>query len=546
LPFDRSSANEDIDSPLRECGAMGEMDFLEDALRLGGISRRAFMTRAAALGASGALVFGTAGARAAETPKKGGVLRLGLAGGFVADRLDPASFVDSAMIVAGRGLFNGLVELGADGRASPELATSWEAKAGAAVWVFTLRKGVRFSNGQEFTADDALYALNLHRGDSASGAALAMNALKEIKKLDRYQIQVALDAPDADFPLALTDHRLLMVPDGFKDWAKPVGTGAFVLDKFDPGTRISLKRAGDYWKEGRGHLDAAEIIVLGDWSERLDALLSGQVDIVNRVDHRTVGLVAKTPRMEIVRATGGWHPTMAMQVDKPPYDNPDLRLALKYAVDREQMLKALFSGYGALGNDHPIPPGDPYFNKDLSQRRRDPDKAAFYLKKSGIDPAIVLQASDAAFAGAVDIGALVQAGASKAGIKFALQKEPVDGFWDKVWLKGAFVESYWNGRPAATQMLWDAYRAGAPLNETHWQNDRFEQLLASARSETDEAKRKSPIWEMQAILHESGGAIIPVFRDWIDAHRDIVGGHTPHSGFEMDNGAILDKAFIKA
>jgi len=95
-------------------------------------------------------------------------------------------------------------------------------------------------------------------------------------------------------------------------------------------------------------------------------------------------------------------------------------------------------------------------------------------------------------------------------------------------------------------MLSVSFGAGAPWNETHWKNDKFEKLLADAKSETDEAKRKSYIWEMQAMLHEDGGAIIPVFRDWIDAHHDNVGGHTPHGGFDMDNGYILDKAFIKA
>jgi peptide/nickel transport system substrate-binding protein len=95
-------------------------------------------------------------------------------------------------------------------------------------------------------------------------------------------------------------------------------------------------------------------------------------------------------------------------------------------------------------------------------------------------------------------------------------------------------------------MLAVAYKAGAPWNETHWDNAKFEKLLADARSETDETKRKGYIWEMQAMLHEDGGAIIPVFKDWLDAHHSNVGGHVPTSGFDMDNGYILDKAFIKA
>ena len=161
----------------------------------------------------------------------------------------------------------------------------------------------------------------------------------------------------------------------------------------------------------------------------------------------------------------------------------------------------------------------------------------FYLKKAGIaDPKILLQASDAAFNGAVDEGALFQASAAKAGIKVDLKKEPADGFWDNVWLKGAFVSSYWGGRAAATQMLSVAYEANATWNETHWNNATFEKLLSDARSETDEAKRKPYIWEMQEMLHEQGGAIIPVFRDWLDAHNEKVGGHTPHGGFDMDNG----------
>jgi peptide/nickel transport system substrate-binding protein len=535
---------------LGRVSTMSELDYLTNRLKLGAMSRREFMGRAAALGVSTALASTLAGSfgalAAADTPKKGGLLRLGLAGGSTTDSIDLGTYTDSVMISVGHGLFSGLVEWAADGKPVPELATSWETRDGAANWVFNLRKGIKFSNGQEFTADDAIYSLNLHRGESKSGASGAMKTIKDLKKLDKYQIQIMLDAPNADFPYVLTDYHLLIVPDGFKDWAKPIGTGPFVLERFDPGVHIALKKTADYWKEGRGHLDAAEITVIGDGSARLNALVSGQIDIINRVDHKAVALLSRAPKTEVVRAPGGWHTVMAMEIDKPPYDNPDVRLALKYATDREQILKALFSGYGTLGNDHPIPPSDPYFNKDLPQRKHDPDKAAFHLKKSGIDPAIVLQASDAAFAGAVDMGTLVQSSASKAGLKVELKKEPADGFWDNVWLKGAFVESYWGGRAAATDMLSVGYGAGAPWNESHWKNDKFEKLLSDAKSETDETKRKGYIWDMQAMLHEDGGAIIPVFRDWIDAHHDTVGGHTPHGGFDMDNGYILDKAFIKA
>jgi peptide/nickel transport system substrate-binding protein len=529
---------------------LSELDYLQGRLKGGKITRREFVGRAAALGASTALIStmtASFDASAAETPKKGGHLKLGLAGGSTTDSLEPGSYTDSVMIDVGHAVFNALVEWGEDGKPKPELAASWEPKNGAADWVLNLRKGVKFSNGKDFTADDAVYSLNMHRGDTKSGAAGPMKAVKDVKKLDTNQIQVTLESGDADFPYVLTDYHLLMVPDGHKDWANPIGTGPFVIDKFDPGVRIALKKASGYWKEGRGNLDSAEVTVINDGAARLNGLISGQLDAINRVDPKAVALLMKAPKVEVVRAPGGWHTVLAMQTDKAPYDNNDVRLALKYATDREQILKALFSGYGTIGNDHPIPPGDPYFNKDLAQRKHDPEKATFHLKKSGIaDPKILLEASDAAFNGAVDMATLFQASANKAGVKVDVKKEPADGFWDNVWLKDAFVESYWGGRAAATQMLAVAFKVGAPWNETHWNDGKFEKLLADARSETDEAKRTSYIWEMQAILHENGGAIIPVFRDWLDAHHANIGGHTPHSGFDMDNGYILDKAFIKA
>jgi peptide/nickel transport system substrate-binding protein len=529
---------------------MSELDYLKGRLLKGVIDRREFLGRAAALGVSAAAlssVMASVAAAAAETPTKGGTLRLGLGGGSTTDSWDIGSYNDSVMIDTSKGIFNGLVEWGQDGKPKPDLAASIEPSKDAKEWVFNLRKGIKFSNGKEMMADDAIYSLNYHRGaDSKSGGKSSVSAIDDIKKLDPYQIKVTLKGGDADFLYSLTDYHLLVVPDGFKDWANPVGTGAFRPEKYDPGVRISLKKNPDFYKEGRGHLDAAEITVINDAVARFNALKSGQIDAINRVDPKAAPLLAKTAGLQLVRSPGGWHAVSAMAVDKPPFDNPDLRLALKYSTNREQILKALFNGIGSLGNDHPIPVTDPYFNHELAQRKYDLDKAAFYFKKSGVTKDIVLQVSDAAFNGAVDMGQLMEASADSAKIPMQIKKEPADGFWDNVWLKGAWVTSYWGGRAAATQMLSVAYGAGAPWNETHWKNEKFEKLLTDSKAELDETKRKAYIWEMQAMLHDDGGAIIPVFKDWVDAHHDKVGGHTPHSGYDMDNGLILEKAWIKA
>jgi peptide/nickel transport system substrate-binding protein len=528
---------------------VNETDDLMRVLRSGGMSRRELLGRTAALGAiaaAGVPLLGPSPAAAAEEPKKGGSVRMGLAGGSTSDTLDPTTWTDSVTLVCGFAIWNYLVENGPDNKPIPELAEKLEAKPGAAEWVLDLRKGIKFSNGHEFDADDAIYSLNLHRGQTKSGAAGPMKAISDIKKLDTHQIQITLASADADLPYVLSDYHLVMVPNGFKDWANPVGTGAYTLDKFDPGVRVALKRNANYWKPGRGNVDTIEITVINDSSARLNALLSGQVDLIHRVDPKTVALLKKNPKLHIVQAPGGWHAIMPMMIDRDPYSNPDVRLALKYAIDREAVLKTMFAGYGTVGNDHPIPKGDPYFNTSLAQTKYDPDKAKFHWKKAGSPTAqILLQASDAAFGGAVDMAQLFQANAKKAGIAVEVKKEPADGFWDNVWLKGSFTTSYWGGRPAATQMFGVAYKSDAPWNDTHWKVPAFDKLLSDARAELNDAKRKQYIWAMQEMLHNDGGALIPVFRDWIDAHNARIGGYTPHSGFDLDNGRICEKVWVK-
>ena len=373
-----------------------------------------------------------------------------------------------------------------------------------------------------------------------------MKPVTGLRKLDSSTVQVTLASGDAEFPLVLTDYHLKMVPDGFTDWARPDGTGAFALDGFEPGVRVALKKAGPYWKPDRGHLDAVEIAVIDDTAERMEALISDQVDAINRADTKTVSRVEKSPTLAIVRAAGGWYPVMAMMVDRAPYNSPDLRRAMKCAVDREQVVKALFTGYGTLGNDNPIPRSDPFWNGELAQLKYDPDRARFHFRKAGVpDPKIVLQTSRGVFDGSVDMANLFQATAARCDIPVAVKAEPFDGYFGQVWLKEPFVVSYWGGRPSATQMLQVAYASRAPWNESHWSDPRFDQLLAAAQAEIDEAKRRSYIWDMQAMLTEDGGTLIPCFRDWLDAHNRRVGGHTPHSGFDMDNGRICEQAWIR-
>ena len=136
--------------------------------------------------------------------------------------------------------------------------------------------------------------------------------------------------------------------------------------------------------------------------------------------------------------------------------------------------------------------------------------------------------------------------AAKAGLKVDVKKEPADGFWSNVWLKGACVVSYWAGRTTATQMLDVGYGPGAPWNESHYQNPKFTALLNAARAELDAGKRKSILFEAQALMSDDVAALIPAFRNSLDAHNGKVGGLVPASLSDMDNSAITVRGWMKA
>ena len=528
---------------------MNQWEELQHAATNGRVSRREFMRRAAALGIATSLASGVlAKAGYAQTPVKGGTLRVGIAGGSTTDSLDIRTYTDTTMINISTSVYDGLVEVDEKNQIKPELFETLEPSDNAQEWVCNVRKGITFSNGKTLDADDVIYSINLHRGEgSTSGAAGPMKPIKDVVKMDANQVKIVLEAPDADLPYVLSDYHVLVVPKDFTDWANPVGTGGYKLENFDPGVRAILTNRGGYWKEGRCNLDSAELTIINDDAARMQALMAGEVDVTHRVVVDQVPTIESAGNFEMVQAAAGYHFIMPMMCDTKPYDNPDTRLAMKYAINRAKLVELLFGKYARVGNDHPIPESDPYHNNELPQRVYDPEKAAFHAKKAGLSTAdITLSASDAAFNGAIDMSVLFQATAGAAGIPIKVRREPNDGFWDNVWLKAPFMTSYWGGRPAATQMLAVAYSKSAPWNDTHWKVDAFEKLLADAKATTDEAKRKTYIWEMQKMLHDQGGALIPLFKDWLDVHDVKVKGHTPHGMFDLCNSRIVQKAWIEA
>ena len=491
---------------------------LKRLLDTGRLTRREFIARVSAFGTavtlSPALFTQTAFASA---PKRGGRFRLGMAGGATTDTLEPGKLTDHVAIAVQFQFRNNLVEIDHEGKAIPELAESWEPSSDATKWTFKLRKGVEFHNGKSMTSEDVLYSLNFHRGeDSKSAGKKQLESVDNIKADGKYTIVFTLNSGNADFPFILSDIHFPIIPAGDKDFK--IGTGGYKLVEFEPGVRSFAKRNPNYWKPGRAHFDEIATLVINDTVSRTNALKSSQIDAMNRCDLKTANLLTQTPDLQLIRKTGALHYYFPMRTDTPPFDNIDARLALKYAVNREALLELILKGYGALGNDHPIAPSYRFFNQDLPQRRYDPDKAKFHLKKAGmVNQVFKLHASNAAFDGGMDAAVLFKEYANAAGIKMEVVQEPADGYWSNVWMKKPWSMSYLSGRPTEDMIFSLQDAKGAAWNDTFWDNERFNKLLIEARSELKTAKRREMYAEMQQLIRDDGGIILPFFADNVDA-----------------------------
>ena len=375
------------------------------------------------------------------------------------------------------------------------------------------------------TSEDVIASINFHRGEeSKSIGKVIMDAVSDVRADGPNTVVVELSGGNADFPFNFNEAIFSIYPakDNSIDWESG-GSGGYKIVKADPGVRYDFERNPNYWKDGAAHADSVELLTLADSNARNSALLTGSVDAIDQVDLKTVDLMARAPNITVEEGAGPLHYVFPMQMKAAPFDNLHLRKALKFAIDREDMVQKILLGHGVVGNDNPIGPSYRYYAKDIEQTKYDPDKAKHHMEKSGLgNIKIPLSVADAAFAGAVDAAQLYQASAAKAGIEIDIVREPNDGYWSNVWNKKPWCASYWGGYTTEDTMLTTGYAAGAAWNDTQWDNPAFDKILVEARAELDSAKRAEMYRDLQIMLRDEGGVIAPMFATAVIARNDKI------------------------
>lgn len=345
----------------------------------GMLDRRGFLKTTAAGALAASLPMGGAWA---QTPKRGGHLRVAKGHGNTTDTLNPGTWDNGYMLAVGFAVHGRLTEVATDGALVPELAESWEASDDAVEWRFKIRKGVTFHSGKALDVQDVVNSINFHRGeDSTSAAGPIVAPIVDISTEGDDTVVFKLDGGNADFPYILSDYHLVICKadgDGI-DWQSGDGCGSYTLTNFNPGVNSEFARNPNHWREGVAWFDTFEMLSIKDQNARTTALVSGDVHAIDRVDLKAAGLLGRNPGVSIQSIAGTQHYTFAMHTTADPFTDNNVRQALKYGIDRQELVDKILFGYGSVGNDHPIGPGQRFFNTELEQKTYDPYKAKWHL-----------------------------------------------------------------------------------------------------------------------------------------------------------------------
>ncbi|MEQ9256653.1 MAG: ABC transporter substrate-binding protein [Alphaproteobacteria bacterium] len=528
------------------------------------ISRRDFVRTATLLGMSATAAYATAGkitgakavpqAKAAEMPA-GGTATLAAR---IQDFTNPHA--DSWSNVGIRTTYDYLTKTHVDNVTRPMLLESWSASDDLRTWEMKVRPGVKFHNGRQFTADDAIWNIQ-HMLDDATGSSV-LGLMKDymldetvvqvdgkdvkrhslwdanaIEKVDDLTFRLNTKAANLAIPEHLFHYPAAMLDpeEGGIMKVGSNGTGPFPMVDFDLGRRMRMEANRDYWATGMDlgggkigpYLDAVEVIDLGDdTSAFVAALASKQVLGGGITDFAQVAIAEKMPHVTVYNKTTSITVIARGHTTTAPFDDPRVRKALRLATDQSGVLAIGIQGYGSVAEHHHVSPVHPDYHK-LPFFSQNIEEAKRLLAEAGHPnlEMVIETRSNPAFE--LNTAQALQEQWKAAGINATINVNPSSQYWPN-WTKFPFSLTGWTHRPLAVMLLALAYKSGVPWNESNYSNAEFDEILAQAEGVLDAKERSLLVKRLEEIMQEDGPLVQSWWRDQYSAYDKRLLGFTQH------------------
>ncbi len=460
---------------------------------------------------------------ASTARRRGGALKVGLTGGSGSDTLDPHKGLTYLDTARAQSLYQPLLQLNAHAQTEFVLAEEISPHGSTSNWVIRLRKGITFHDGKPLTADDVIFTLRrIVSGPLTGSTPLGPIDVKGLKALDTRTVQVPMTSPYGSFVDQLAYwYYLYVVPAGFNP-SKPNGTGAFKYQSFTPGQRSVFVRNENYWKPGLPYVDTVTVIDFSDSASLQNALVTGVIHGAGALEGPQLATLAATGSVRTVKSHTGAITPFTMRVDQAPFNDVNVRQAMRLIVDRQQLINSALDGSGTIGADVSSP-YDPNYDTSL-HRQQDIPQAKSLLKKAGQENLRVQLVTSAVATGTVAMATVLAQQARAAGVTISLKTVDPTTFFGPNYLHWTFSQDFYNYSPYLGQVAQSLLPA-SPFNETHWSLPRYGSLYRQANATADPALRREIEHEMQQIDFNQGGYIIPAFIDALDAYSTKISGY---------------------
>ena len=441
----------------------------------------------------------------------------------------------------------------------PYLLESWEASEDLKTWTLNLRQGIKWNNGDDFVADDVVFTMEEWLDEEVGSSTLGLMSYlttENIEKVGDHSITLHLDSPQIAVPEHLFHYaNQIMNYRTFEgDFIQaPVGTGPYTLDEYSEGERVVLKAREDYWQTGADgqplpYLDEMVYIDLGEEvSAWIAAFQGGEIDAISE-PQATVFLALKDdPNANIIGTPTGQTRVLRMRVDKEPWTDNNVRMALKLCQDHEKILAMAHFGEGAPGADFHVAPVHPeYCERPIPPY--DPDRARSLLEEAGYGDGLTVEIAVASdWTDVVSYAEILKEDAAPAGFDIQINTMPVSAYWD-LWTECDLGVTPWTHRPLGTMVLSLAYTCDAagepaPWNETRWCDDEFAALLRQAEGTLDVEERREIMCQLEEIQYERGSIGIPYWQGiWMIAHKKVQNWKGHPTQYDLFNELWLEEA----